>query len=249
MSGMFLGCLSLVTVPAFNTVLVTNFGSGITSMFAGCVSLTRASISNISANISFTGCKLNKEELESIFDSLNTAASTITISSNWGAPTPVTKTSITTTARSVTIPMANTTGIEVGMQVTGNNSPLTTITSVDLNGTDDWVHLASHGLIDGDEVTFSLILGTTGIVADKIYYVAGTIASNSFQLAATPSGSVLPLTGNGTAKLKYRTEVASIIPNTSVTMTRPMASSGTSTLLFQQLKTGTAVLKGWVVSQ
>jgi hypothetical protein len=144
--------------------------------------------------------------------------------------------------------MASTTGIEVGMQVTGTNSPLTTITSVDLNGTDDWVYLASHGLIDGDEVAFTLISGTTGIVADKIYYVAGTIASNSFQLAATPSGSVLPLTGSGTAKLKYRTEVASIIPNTSVTMTRPMAGTSPSPLVFRQLKTGTALLKGWTVT-
>jgi hypothetical protein len=108
--------------------------------------------------------------------------------------------------------MASTTGIEVGMQVTGTNSPLTTITSVDLNGTDDWVYLASHGLIDGDEVAFTLISGTTGIVADKIYYVAGTIASNSFQL------------------------------------TRPMAGTSPSPLVFRQLKTGTALLKGWTVT-
>ncbi len=248
MSGMFLSCVSLITVPAFNTVLVTNFGSTITSIFSGCVSLTRASFSNISASISYSGCKLNKEELESIFDNLDTGTSpTITITSNWGAPTPVSLTG-TSTAQSTTVTMASTTGIEVGMQATGTNSPLTTITSVTLNGTDDRVYLTNHGLSDGDEVAFTLILGTTGITDSIIYYVAGTILADSFQLAATPSGSVLPLTGNGTAKLRYRTEVASIITNTSVTMTRPMAGTSSSTLAFRQLKTGTALLKGWTVT-
>jgi hypothetical protein len=144
--------------------------------------------------------------------------------------------------------MASTTGIEVGMQVTGTNSPLTTITSIGLNSTDNRVDLTSHGLIDGDEVVFTTISGTTGITDNIIYYVAGIILPNSFQLAATPSGSVLTLTGNGTAKLRHRTEVASIIPNTSVTMTRPMAGTSSSTLAFRQLRTGTALLKGWAVT-
>lgn len=176
------------------------------------------------------------------------SSGTITIASNWGAPTPVTKTSITTTARSVTIPMTNTTGIEVGMQVTGGASPLTTAAAVTFTDTGDIVTLSNHGLSANDEVSFVTITGTTGIVIFTIYYVI-YVSSSTFQLAAIPSGTALPLTTNGSGTLWHRTEVASIIANTSITMTRPMAASGTSTLLFQQLKTGTAVLKGWTVSQ
>jgi hypothetical protein len=144
--------------------------------------------------------------------------------------------------------MANTTGIEVGMQVTGTGSPLTNTAAVTFTDTGDIVTLNSHGLSADDEVSFQSITGTTGIVLDKIYYVAGTIASNTFQLAATPGGPVLPLTTNGTGTLKHKTEVLSITPNTSVTMTRPMASSGTNTLAFRQLKIGKAILKGWSVT-
>lgn len=175
------------------------------------------------------------------------SSGTITIASNWGAPTPVTKTSITTMARSVTIPMTDTTGIEVGMQVTGPGSPLTTAAAVTFTDTGDIVTLSNHGLSANDEVSFASILGTAGIVTFTIYYVI-YVSPSTFQLAATPSGPVLPLT-NASGTLWHRTEVASITPNTSVTMTRPMAASGTSTLFFQKLKTGTALLKGWTVSQ
>lgn len=176
------------------------------------------------------------------------SSGTITIASNWGAPTPVTKTSITTMARSVTIPMTDTTGIEVGMQVTGPGSPLTTATAVYFTDTTDLVTLYNHGLSANDEVSFVTVPAGTGIVTFTIYYVI-YVSSSTFQLAATPDGPALPFTTNGSGTLWHRTEVASITPNTSVTMTRPMAASGTSTLLFQQLKTGTAVLKGWLVSQ
>jgi hypothetical protein len=217
-------------------------------MFSGCVSLTRASLSGVEYPISYSGCKLNEEELESIFGNLDIGtAQTITITSNWGAPTPVSLTG-TTSARSTTITMANTTGIEVGMQVTGTGSPLITRLDITLNDTDDRVDLTNHGLSNGDEVSFSVIVTTSGITENRIYYVAGTILPNSFQLAATLGGLVLPLTGNGTARLKYRTEVASITTNTSVTVTRPMVSSATSSLAFRQLKTGTALLKGWTVT-
>jgi hypothetical protein len=144
--------------------------------------------------------------------------------------------------------MASTTGIEVGMQVAGTNSPLTTAAAVTFTDAGDIVTLSNHGLSADDEVSFPTITTTTGIVIDKIYYVAGTILANSFQLAATPGGSALPLTTNGSGTLKHKTEVASIIPNTSVTMTRPMAGTSSSTLAFRQLKTGKAILKGWAVT-
>lgn len=172
--------------------------------------------------------------------------STITITTNWGAPTPVTLTG-TTTARSTTITMASTTGIEVGMQVTNTSSPLTTAAAVTFTDDGDIVTLSNHGLSANDEVSFATITTTTGITINKIYYVIYA-SSSTFQLAATPSGTALPLTTDGSGTLKHKTEVLSITPNTSVTMSRPMASSGTNSLIFRQLKTGTALLKGWAVT-
>ena len=175
------------------------------------------------------------------------SSGTITIASNWGAPTPVTKTSITTTARSVTIPMTNTTGIEVGMQVTGGASPLTTAAAVTFTDTGDIVTLNSHGLSANDEVSFPTVPAGTGIVINKIYYVI-YVSPSTFQLAGTPSGPALPFTNAGSGTLKHKTEVLSIDSPTSITMTRPMASSGSNSLVFRHLKTGTAILKGWAVT-
>jgi len=175
------------------------------------------------------------------------SAGTIIISSNWGAPTTVALTG-TTTAQSTTITMASTSGIEVGMQVTGTGSPLSnTTTSVSFTDAGDIVTLSNHGLSTNDEISFVVITTTTGIVVNTIYYVI-FVSSSTFQLAATPNGAALPLTTNGSGSSRHRTEVASITPNVSVTMTRPMASSGTNTLAFRQLKTGTALMKNWTVT-
>jgi hypothetical protein len=246
---MFNSCNSLTTVPLFNT------GTGTTTtkfdnIFNGCISLTRAALSGSKYSISYSGCKLSKEELESIFNNLDTrapaAAQTLTITNNWGAPTTVTRTGTTTTG-GTTITMANTADIAVGMQITGTGTPLTTARSVTFTDAGDLVTLASHGLSNGDEVSFSVITSTTGIIINKIYYVVNK-AANTFQLSASSGGAVLPLTTNGSGSLRYRIEVVSINPNVNITVSRPTSSAGSNSLTFRQLKTGTALLKGWTVT-
>jgi surface protein len=272
MGFMFAGCISLTTVPLFNTSNVTNMSSmfnGCTSLttvpllisgagttttkfnaiFANCNSLTRAALSGSEYAISYSGCKLSKEELESIFNYLDTigaASQTITVTNNWGAPTPVTLTG-TTTAGSTTITMANTTGIAVGMQVAGTGSPLTSTRAVTFTDAGDLVNLASHGLSNGDEVAFATRVTTTGIIINRIYYVVNA-AAGTFQVAATLGGPALALTTNGSGTLRYRTEVVSINPNVSITVSRQMAAGGANSLTFRQLRTGTAFLKGWLVT-
>jgi surface protein len=248
MGSMFGGCASLATVP----LLISGAGTisaKFLGMFTGCVSLTRASLSGAEYAISFTGCKLSKEELESIFNNLDTigaASQTLTISNNWGAPTPVTLTG-TTTIGGTTITMTNTTGIAVGMQITGSGTPLTTARAVTFTDVGDLINLASHGFINGDEVSFSSIVTTTGIISNTIYYVINATLS-AFQIAATSGGAVLPLTNNGSGTMRYRTEVVSIIPNVSITVSRGTSSNTTQSLTFRQLRTGTALLKGWTVT-
>lgn len=59
----------------------------------------------------------------------------------------------------------------------------------------DTVGATAHGLVAGTAVRFRDLTGVTGITADTTYYVAGTVAANSFQVAATAGGAVIDLTG------------------------------------------------------
>ena len=143
--------------------------------------------------------------------------------------------------------MTNTTGIAVGMQITGSGTPLTTARAVTFTDIGDLINLASHGFINGDEVSFSSIVTTTGIISNKIYYVINATTS-AFQIAATSGGAVLPLTNNGSGTMRYRTEVVSINPNVNITVSRGTSDNTTQSLTFRQLRTGTALLKGWTVT-
>jgi hypothetical protein len=133
------------------------------------------------------------------------------------------------------------------MQVTGINTSLTTGRAVTFTDAGDLVNLTAHGLSNGDEVSFSVITTTTGIVINTIYFVVNATADN-FQLASTLGGSALPLTTNGSGTIIYNSTIVSITPNTSVTMSRPMAGGSAQTLSFRQLGTYKAILKGFTVS-
>jgi hypothetical protein len=176
----------------------------------------------------------------------NTSQS-ITISNNIGTDTPVSKASIVVTGGSTNIPMTDTSGLSSGMQVTGTSTPLTTGRSVTFTDTGDIVSLSNHGLSEGDEVSFSVITTTTGIVINTIYYVKYVDAS-TFQLSLTPSGAAITLTTNGTGTIKYNSVIVSINLNVSLTMSRPMATSSTTTLAFRTLQTYRAILKGYIVT-
>jgi hypothetical protein len=215
-----------------------------------CFSLATFNATNLRVSTIFSQCKLSKDALETIFTNLGTALSgaarTVTISSNWGAPTPVTLTG-TPAAGSTTITMASTTGLSAGMQVTGTNTILTTGRAVTFTDAGDLVNLTAHGLSDGDEVAFSVITTTTGIVINTIYFVVNA-AADTFQVASTSGGAALPLTTNGSGTVRYNSVIVSIVPNTSVTMSRPMAGGSSQTLAFRLLQTYKAVLKGFTIS-
>ena len=58
----------------------------------------------------------------------------------------------------------------------------------------------------------------------------------------------ISLTNSGTGTMRYRCYVTGINPNTSITVDKPFTVSSATTLSFQSLKTGTALLKGWTVT-
>lgn len=267
-NSMFFSCYSLQYAPAINTAAGTNVGSMLQSCSSLCSvpaynfgnvtsasnvvtgdrSLHSSGITGMRISINYDSQKFSEAALTNIINNLGVASGTptLTISSNYGAVTPVSL-SGTTTAGSTTVTMASTTGIATGMQVTGTGTPSTTGIAVTFTDAGDTVNLTSHGLSDGDEAAFSSITSTTGIVINTIYYVVGATA-NTFQVAATAGGSALALTTDGSGTLKYKATVVTINANVSVILSRPATSSGTNTLAFRTLKTNTALLKGWTVT-
>ena len=268
-SSMFNSCLALQSVPLFNTAAGTSFtlmlstcrslqsvplfntaaGTSFTSMFSACPSLASGALSGTKYAISYASCKLSQTALQSIIDNLGTANTTglvLTISTNWGAVTPVALTGATV-AGSTTVLMASTTGITTGMQVTGTGTPSTTAIAVTLTDAGDTVDLTAHGLANGDEVSFATIVTTTGIVINKIYFVVNQ-AANTFQVALTAGGAAIALTTDGSGTLRYKATVTAIVVNTSVTLSLKATSTGSNTLSFRNLKTNTALLKGWAVT-
>jgi surface protein len=247
MEGTVNNCQSLTVIPNFNVTNVSIFNS-----FTGnaCYSVASLLMINVKYTLDINNCKLSKQALETFFTNLGTAFAgatrTLTITNNWGSPTPVSLTG-TPADGSLTITMASTTGLSAGMQVTGTNTSLTTGRPVTFTDVGDLVTLNNHGLSDGDEVSFSVITTTTGIVINRIYFVVGA-TTNTFQVAASAGGAALPLTTNGSGTVKYNSTIVSINPNVSVTMSRPMAGGGAQTLSFRLLGTYKAILKGFAVT-
>jgi surface protein len=271
MSSMFQGCNALTTIPLFNTAAVINMSA----MFNACTSLTAlpalnanglsasANISNIfnaDTNLSkiamtgfrftfsVTALKLSKTSLELLFSNLDIGTSqTLTITTNPGADTAVSLTG-TTAAQSTTITMASTAGLSTGMSVSGTGTGITTGASVTFQDAGDTVTLASHGLSNGDMVSFSVITTTTGIVINTIYYVISA-TTNTFQVSATSGGSALTLTTDGSGTLKYNAKIVTINTNVSVVLDRPAATTAAgATLAFRILNTSQATLRGWAIT-
>ena len=245
-TNMFNGCNALTTIPALICNAVTNF----TTTFGSNYSLATVTMSGMAYTIDYTNCKLSKDAIELIFTNSITAATgatrTLTLTNNWGAPTPITLNG-TPTNGSTVITMASTTGLSTGMQVVGTNTSLTTGGTVVFTDVGDLVTLANHGLSNGDEVAFSVITSTTGIAINTIYFVVGA-STNTFQVAATSGGAALLLITNGTGTVKYNSTIVNISPNISVTMSRPMAGGSLQSLSFRSLQTYRAVLKGYAIS-
>jgi surface protein len=274
MTSMFASCSSLKTIPTLNTSKVTN----ISTMFNGCtllqsftmtdaslvtsastpfnngLSLQQVELQGLRATVSVSATIMHRSQLEALFNSLGTAsgAASITITQTPGAAGATAadqaiSISSTTTSGSTTITMASTTNLSTGMQVVGTGSPLTTAAAVTTTASTSRINRTAHGLQNNDEVSFATVVTTTGITPNTIYYVVNR-TDDDFQISTSSGGSALTFTNDGSGTIRYRTEIASIVPNTSVTVSRPMTASGTVTLVYRNLKTGTALLKGFSVS-
>jgi hypothetical protein len=247
---MFRGCRAIKNIPFINTNITLLTGNDISfqSFADNCNSLIRCQMV-FARTVGFSSCQLSATAIEEILTNLvpRTATSaTITLTGNWGLGTIVSR-SFTITDGSTTITTGDTSSLVAGMQVTGTGSPLSSPVSVTFQDTGDTVTLVAHGLENDDEVSFAAITSTTGLALNTIYYIVNK-TTDTFQVASTIGGSPLPLTTDGSGTMRHRTEIVSIVANTSITMSRPMRGSGSQTLAFRTLKTGTALLKNWAVT-
>lgn len=275
-SNMFLNCYSLQTIPQISTVKATNVGgmfntcyslvsvpelnfgrlsNAITNLFASCFNLRTAPISANGYPLTLTSTMLSRSALEAIFDRLQGVNSLLlTITNAYGAAGALAEDTAfsraaNTTLNSITAVCTNTSSLSVGMQVVGTGSPLTTTKSVSTtNSPLNLITYNSHGLSNGDEVAFNSVTTTTGITLNTIYYVISA-TTNNFKISTTPGGSEVVFgTGNGSATMRNRAQIARIVPNANIIFDRPMSSTSSTTLTFRFLRTGTALLKNWSVT-
>ena len=268
MYSMFGYCSSIQTIPLFNTTKVTDMTGAftqcpslqtiaplVTSAVTASISLTglnnthviSAPFSGTKVTVNYANNKLSQSALLAIFQGLGTptSATSITISGNWGADTPITQT-CTSTLKSNTITVANSATLSIGMLVTGTG--ISNGQSVSFTASGSLVTLSiGTTLANNTTVSFSTITTTTGISIYTIYYVINTSGS-TFQLATSIGGSAVTLTNNGTGTCLFSNYIQTIVNGTSVTLTNQAGATGTNTFAFRKLDTSIATLKRWTVS-
>lgn len=235
----------LSEVPAWNVTSSTSFSN--TFFLTG--GLQRIGLLNIGATIDVSNQLLDAAAIAEIIGNLKPIMNgkTLTLTGNNGVDAAVTKTGIATTAKSLTINMANTSGLEVGMLAT--NATVWAGVSVTSSVSADTLTLTGHNIPDGTMVAFSALSTTTGVTIWTPYYVVNSTA-NTFQIALTPGGAPIDLTGtNATMTLRWFSKIASINTNVSITLDAPAPTTQTNqSISFRNLDTRLALCKGWTVT-
>jgi hypothetical protein len=273
--SMFQWCYSLRSMPDFNFSNATGT-NGVNNMFNDCRSLNQINnvrfpatydysastpfpvsgmlskfrMTTLPRSFSVSTNLLSKAELEIIFGNLGIGYSnqSLTISNNYGSPTPVSKTLCGLTVKSVTITQGNTSSLVVGMVASGTGTPVQTNTSFTTNATASTFTLAGHNIPNDTPISVIAQTTTTGLTLRRIHYVVNA-TTDTIQISQTIGGSPVTFTNNGSCTMRWLSVITAITNNVSITMSAPMATTGTQTLTFQELQIGTALLKGWSVTQ
>jgi surface protein len=248
MGNMFNGCFSLTLVPALDATLVTNTFN----LFNNCASLSSNKITGLRNTFTVASNKMSKAALEELFNNLGIFASgtfgstqVVSVNSNFGVGANVSKTSLSLTAGSTIIPMANTSDITTGMFLTGTGTGITSGRGSTADSSSDTILLNGHGLPDNTPVSFPDSFGS--VVAGQVYFVVNSTANN-FQLSLTVGGPVFDITSTASVFVRYPSFVTAIDPNVSVTIDTPAATTTTQTITFRDLDASKALLKGWAVT-
>jgi surface protein len=268
MNNMLSGCSSIKSIPLFNMPAATTAFSCSNTAISSVPALSYANntgsltftnngalsqflATGISRSLNVGSCNLFKDSLELIFTNLNTAAvasQIITITSNPGADTAVSKTMVTDSTL-LTHTMADTSGLVVGMTASGTGMPITSGSGVSFIDAGDLVDLGStsYQIPNNTEVSVSVLITTTGITLNRIYYVVNS-TPRYFQLSLTQGGAAIALTTNGSGTIKYRSKIVSIVPNVSVTLDTQVGTTGSKSVTFRMLDTSRAIMKNYSIT-
>jgi surface protein len=254
MLGVFANCSSLNTIPNYN---LSNVTASITNGLTALPSLSNIQMTGTKITHSIASDHLGQTELQNYFANLgsNTTTQTITITSNPGVDTANSKTSGTTAGSNV-ITMANTVGIIAGSTFiygTGVNTGIP-VTFTDAGDTVVYTNGGGvNGLANGDNVMFTAITSTTGIVINTPYFVVNRTGT-TFQVSATSGGAALPLTTNGTGTMSIggatiSNKVLTVNANANVIINGVSGiTNASASLTARNLNTNYAVIKNWTVT-
>jgi hypothetical protein len=217
-------------------------------MFATCTNLSTVRVPNLGVTFSVASTMLSKDGLETVFSDLrgNTTAQTITISSAAGTDVALARTGAWSVG-SKTMTVSSATSIVPGMYVYGSN--ISGTRTATLNSSTDRVTMpVGFGLNDGTPIAFTTA-SANGLTQYKLYYVING-SGDTFQLALTPGGSVIDITGSANMTITWANKVLSI-DGTTVTFENPLSGSGTlgsTACTFRYLNTYLASMKNWTVT-
>ena len=243
---------SLTIVPALNLSNATTIGTMFSSGQYQSNSITSFNCVGMNVAFSIQNMHLGKEQLESMFNNMagNTATSrTVTITSNPGADTAVSKTATWTTSNKlVTITASG--SVVAGMYMYNNNA--VSEVNCGFTSSSDTIGLTSgpsFGPIDGTLISFTQVPVGSGLTTYTNYYVVeSSVGGNSFKVATTPGGTAIDITNSGTGRLRYALKVESVV-GTSVTLDNyPMAAGTAAAVTFRYLNTNIAQFKSWTVT-
>lgn len=246
-TSMFLNCVNLNSIPSLN---FANAVTGTTSVTSGCQTLASVLPTGLKTAFTVSGTNLSKNALENMMDSLGIAATTqvLTITSNFGADTPISPTLTAGQAAGVSALTVNsTTGLVAGMWVT--NAVCFAAIACTFQQAAATVTKTAHGLANGTRVSFPSVVTTTGININQIYYVVNRTA-DTFQLALTSGGAPISFaTGNGTGTMKYEVYIVSVTSGTTFSISAPTTAITTATAIpARYLNTYKSTLKNWSVT-
>jgi len=242
-------CNALTYVPAVNLIKAIS-----TIDMSANPSLNRIDATNCNVNMTVASCNMNANNLQQLFaNSLvgNTSTSrTITITSNPGADTPITKTA-NIASGNTRIVMSNTVGLANGM--VGTNSTLTFRTTCTLNANASITTAASATISNNTVVSMdSISIPTQGSLANFTPYFAVNASGTTFQVSLTQGGSAVSF-GDGTFGGSGFVTRIPIIVNVSTNAYVDIQSSTNQTLTntsvtFRTLDVRKALAKNWAIT-
>jgi hypothetical protein len=241
--SMFTNCKNLTSVPQFNFVNVTTSGS----VFSTSPGLSVATTSNLKITTNYSGSMFTKSALENIMSNLgsNNIPQTITITSNPGADTPLSKTA-TWTASSNVVTMANTVGVTAGSIITATTNMQTgyPFTAYANN------KISVNSLMDANTlIRFGTV--TTSNLTPNVYYYTSNVSGTGpyyYDISRTQGGATATFTA-GTMVGGVSLQIKTVNTNANVVLNAYPSGANTGvTVSTRMLNTNLATFKGWTVS-